>query len=70
MRRRPISLALSGALALTLSLSVTSTSGSAAPSGQEEQAAPEPPKNATAVGRGGAVTSVDPNASRVGLRVL
>jgi gamma-glutamyltranspeptidase/glutathione hydrolase len=70
MRRRPISLALSGALALALSLSVTSTNGSAAGSEQEEQAAPGPPKNPTAVGRGGAVTSVDPNASRVGLRVL
>jgi gamma-glutamyltranspeptidase/glutathione hydrolase len=70
MRRRPISLALAGGLALTLSLSVTSTSGSAAPSEQEEQAAPGPPKNATAIGRGGAVTSVDPNASLVGLRVL
>jgi gamma-glutamyltranspeptidase/glutathione hydrolase len=69
MRRRPISLALAGALALTLSLSVT-TSGSAAPSEHEEQAAPAPPKNATAIGRGGAVTSVDPNASLVGLRVL
>ncbi len=71
MRRRPISLALAGSLALTLSLSVTSTSGSAAPTAAGRcRRTPGPPKNATAVGRGGAVTSVDPNASRVGLRVL
>jgi gamma-glutamyltranspeptidase/glutathione hydrolase len=30
----------------------------------------EPPKTPTAVGRGGAVSSVDPNASRIGLQVL
>jgi len=30
----------------------------------------EPPRHATVVGKGGAVTSVDPYASRVGLRVL
>ena len=39
--------------------------GSAAPA-----RAQEPPRRATAVGRGGAVTSVDPNATRIGLRVL
>ena len=32
--------------------------------------AKEPPRKATAVGRGGAVTSVDPYASRIGLKVL
>jgi gamma-glutamyltranspeptidase/glutathione hydrolase len=30
----------------------------------------EPPRHATVVGKGGAVTSVDPNASQVGVRVL
>jgi gamma-glutamyltranspeptidase/glutathione hydrolase len=30
----------------------------------------QPPRHATAVGTGGAVTSVDPDASRIGLRVL
>ncbi len=33
-------------------------------------AIPEPPKQAVAVGRGGAVSSVDPYATEVGLRVL
>ncbi len=32
--------------------------------------AKEPPRHATATGRGGAVTSVDPYASRIGLKVL
>ena len=66
----PFHLALAGSLALALTLSVTSTTGSAAPTQPADQADPGPPKNATAVGRGGAVASVDPNASRVGLRVL
>ena len=70
MRRRPRSLALAGSLALALTLSVTSTTGSAAPTQPADRAESGPPKNATAVGRGGAVTWVDPNASRVGLRVL
>ena len=33
-------------------------------------AAKAPPKSPIAVGRGGAVSSVDPNATRIGLRVL
>jgi len=70
MRRRPISLALAGSLALTLSLSVTSTTGAAGPAQPDQASAAAPPKKATAVGRGGAVTSVDPNATRIGLRVL
>src|SRR3954451_12017612 len=32
--------------------------------------AKEPPRKATVTGKGGAVTSVDPYASRIGLRVL
>ena len=43
-----------------------------APPGQAASERPrvEPPKRATAHGSGGAVTSVDPYATRVGLRVL
>jgi gamma-glutamyltranspeptidase/glutathione hydrolase len=37
---------------------------------QQERRAHEPARHATAVGKGGAVTSVDPYASRIGLRVL
>jgi len=40
--------------------------GSGAPAAR----APLPPKRATATGSGGAVTSVDPDASRIGLNVL
>src|SRR3954452_13199455 len=36
----------------------------------EKAKAKQPPRKATAVGRGGAVTSVDPYASRIGLKVL
>ncbi|MBB6627185.1 gamma-glutamyltransferase [Nocardioides sp. KIGAM211] len=39
------------------------------PSSQEHRETP-PPKKATVYGRGGAVTSVDADASRIGLRVL
>jgi gamma-glutamyltranspeptidase/glutathione hydrolase len=56
-------LAVSTAALLPLSLLA-----GAAPSGAVE---PRPPdKNPTAVGTGGAVTSVDPEATRIGLRVL
>src|SRR5215208_2691182 len=41
-----------------------------APSGGAVPAAAEPPKVATAKGSGGAVTSVDPYATRIGLDVL
>ena len=43
--------------------------GVAAPSEAEPRVA-EPPKQATAHGSGGAVTSVDPYATQIGLRVL
>ena len=44
----------------------------AAPAAQHpaKQRAKAPPRRATVVGRGGAVTSVDPYASRIGLKVL
>src|SRR6478609_7048171 len=56
------------ALSLTAGLVAVSTPSQA---GQSERSrTPGPPKTATARGYGGAVTSVDPYASRVGLRVL
>jgi gamma-glutamyltranspeptidase/glutathione hydrolase len=63
------SLAVVGAAALTLvTLQVPATA-------QESPPAPsprvqEPPRRATVEGRGGAVTSVDPYASQIGLQVL
>ncbi|GAA3802125.1 gamma-glutamyltransferase [Nocardioides panacisoli] len=55
--------------ALGTALLGTPTAGTAAsPPGADR--ATEPPRNATVVGHGGAVTSVDPNASRIGLKVL
>ncbi|KQW49010.1 gamma-glutamyltransferase [Nocardioides sp. Root1257] len=69
---RRLGIALSSALPLALLATLV-----AAPPGQAApvQAAParagsEPPKRATAHGSGGAVTSVDPYATRVGLQVL
>lgn len=70
--RRPLALALSGSLALALALGVTGTTGAAPPTppSAADPDAKGPPKNPTAVGSGGAVSSVDPNATRIGLRVL
>jgi len=62
------SVAALAALSLTAGLVAVS-----APSQADQPARPraaEPPKQATAYGSGGAVTSVDPYATRVGLRVL
>ena len=53
------------ALSLTAGLAVV-----AGPSHADRPRQAEPPKRATAYGSGGAVTSVDPYATRVGLRVL
>jgi len=47
-----------------------SAAGSSAGLSVASQPVPEPQKQAVAVGRGGAVSSVDPYATRVGLRVL
>jgi gamma-glutamyltranspeptidase/glutathione hydrolase len=71
MPRRTTALIASGALALgllgsTLGGGGTATAGAAAPAAKPGA----PPKTPTAVGRGGAVSSVDPNASRIGLEVL
>jgi len=59
------SVAVLAALSLTAGLVAV-----AAPSQADRPRQAEPPKHATAYGSGGAVTSVDPYATRVGLRVL
>src|SRR3954469_24752416 len=63
---------LTAALALTVALPVLGapTADAAAPASPAPRRAHEPPRHATVVGRGGAVTSVDPYASRIGLQVL
>ncbi len=66
MRRRTNLLAVSCSLALA----VAGVTGPATGSPPGAALDPGPPKNPTAVGKGGAVSSVDPNASRIGLRVL
>ncbi|WP_248580425.1 gamma-glutamyltransferase [Nocardioides sp. InS609-2] len=74
----PRSLLVPGlALALAGSLALTATQASAQDSGKREAAAPPArqqagglAKQATATGYGGAVSSVDPTATRVGLKVL
>ena len=66
--RRLFVLALSVSLTLALGLGATNAATPSPPA--TEQSASPPPKTPTAVGRGGAVSSVDPNASRIGLRVL
>jgi len=66
MRRRPISLALAGSLALTAAGTTGIATGSPPDAGPATALAKMP----TAVGKGGAVSSVDPNATRIGLRVL
>ena len=60
---------------LALSLATLATGAAAGPAGPATATAPAPPqqsapRTATQVGSGGAVTSVDPDASRVGLKVL
>ncbi len=54
----------------TAALAVTTLQAPAAQAAEHERRAPGPPRHATAVGKGGAVTSVDPYASRIGLQVL
>ncbi len=61
---------LAAALAVT-ALQVPTADGAAAPPAPSGQRVEESPrKAATVIGRGGAVTSVDAHASRIGLRVL
>ena len=54
----------------TTALAVTTLQAPTAGAAVHERRAQEPPRHATAVGKGGAVTSVDPYASRIGLQVL
>ena len=54
----------------TAAIAVTTLQAPTAQAAEHERRAPGPPRHATAVGKGGAVTSVDPYASRIGLRVL
>src|SRR5687767_10291599 len=63
-------LALSSATALVTGVLCAAPAAPAAGSAPAPQDRPEPPKQATVVGTGGAVSSVEPYASRVGLRVL
>ncbi len=68
LRRTP---ALLACCALTITLIGTPAGSTAADEGRVDAAQRHaPPKNPVAVGRGGAVSSVDPYASRIGLRVL
>ncbi|GAA4737736.1 gamma-glutamyltransferase [Nocardioides endophyticus] len=62
------SVAVLAALSLTAGLVVVSAPSQAAQPDRPREA--QPPKKATAYGSGGAVTSVDPYATQVGLRVL
>ncbi|MDQ1624793.1 MAG: gamma-glutamyltranspeptidase / glutathione hydrolase, partial [Actinomycetota bacterium] len=64
MRRRPLTLALAGLTAAALALPVAATAPAAAAGPRTTTRTP------TAVGTGGAVTSVDPDATRIGLAVL
>jgi len=63
-----------GALAVAALQAPATHAASSQPTGHprvaEQRKAHQPPRHATAVGKGGAVTSVDPYASRIGLRVL
>jgi gamma-glutamyltranspeptidase/glutathione hydrolase len=54
----------------TAALAVATLQAPTAQAAEHQRRAPEPPRHATAVGKGGAVTSVDPYASRIGLQVL
>ena len=68
--RRTTAFAASCALALALAGINAGTDGATAASAPAVQLSAEPPKDPTAVGRGGAVSSVDPYASRIGRGVL
>lgn len=64
--RRPVARNLT---ALAVSAAVMSV-GAAAPPGSPAATAPTPPKTPVAVGHGGAVASVDPDASAAGIEIL
>ena len=59
-----------GASVLCLSLAASAVVAVGGTTSADAAADPGPPKTATARGYGGAVTSVDPYATRIGLRVL
>ena len=65
----PLVALTTAALAVT-TLQAPHAEAAGADAATHERRAHEPPRHATAVGKGGAVTSVDPYASRVGLQVL
>jgi gamma-glutamyltranspeptidase/glutathione hydrolase len=54
----------------TAALAVATLQAPTAQAAEHERRAPGPPRHATVVGKGGAVTSVDPYATRIGLQVL
>ena len=69
----PLVLLTTAALAVTtLQAPAADSADPADPAGAaaHERRAHQPPRHATAVGKGGAVTSVDPYASQIGLKVL
>src|SRR5690606_1466839 len=53
-----------------LSLSAAVVAGLLSPVAHSAENPPQPPKQAEAVGYGGAVSSVDPDATRIGIEVL
>lgn len=71
MLNRPVRLTVATTLAVALAGVLAPTSpANAVGHHPASGSVTAPPKHPTAVGRGGAVTSVDPDATRVGLRVL
>jgi gamma-glutamyltranspeptidase/glutathione hydrolase len=62
--------ALATSALATALLAIPTVQTPTAQAAAQERRAPEPPRHATADGKGGAVTSVDPYASRIGLQVL
>ena len=61
---------LAALLGLTLAAGLTATTGQTSAGAAPVAADPSPPKTPTSIGYGGAVSSVDPYASKVGLDVL
>jgi gamma-glutamyltranspeptidase/glutathione hydrolase len=68
-RRRPTAVAAVAA-ALTVAASLTAPAAGAAPAPRPAPGRPAPAKQAVATGFGGAVSTVDPDASRTALEVL
>ena len=61
---------LAALLGLTLAAGLTATTGQTPAGAAPAAADPSPPKTPTSTGYGGAVTTVDPDASQIGLEVL